>query len=137
MFFPCSESLLRTFICNLREQGYPASSAKGVLETIAFIRHTQWQSMSVRKAGDAGEPPQTIHSKRNLKLALSLSKLALLHSILKHDADLWDRAFSGTVLFVTWKNALPLMHFHCCSHIRQHWRRSNWRVELLFQTIAH
>lgn len=67
--------------------------------------------MSVRKAGDAGEPPQIIHSKRNRKLALSLLKLASLHSILEHDADLWDRAFSGTVLFVTCKNALPLCTF--------------------------
>lgn len=108
LYFPCSESMLYTFICDLRSHGFPPSRAKGVLEAIAFVKGT----MGIDECAPLlqgrrcwGAASQDVIHERSQASPLLVKELQCLRSILEHGTDLWDRAFSGMVLFVTYARA--------------------------------
>lgn len=108
LYFPCSETLLYTFVCDLRDNGFPASRAKGVLEAIAFIRHTMGIDeceVMLRGRRCWGAATSDSIKEKSQASPLLVKELELLHSVLEHDTDLWNRAFSGMVLFVTYSRA--------------------------------
>ena len=108
LLFPCSEPLLYTFICDLRDKGFPPSRAKGVLEAIGFVRHTMdieecQPLLAGRRCWGAASDDTVKH--RNQASPLKVKELEVLHAVLNDDPDIWNRAFSGMALFVTYSRA--------------------------------
>eukprot|EP00438_Fugacium_kawagutii_P023003 Skav205111 [mRNA] locus=scaffold1864:7135:8145:+ [translate_table: standard] len=108
LYFPCSESMLYTFLCELRDSGFPASRAKGVLEAVAFVRHTMGidecdRMLQGRRCWGAATSDSV--KEKSQASPLTVKELKILHSVLEHDTDHWNRAFSGMVLFVTYSRA--------------------------------
>ena len=106
--FPCNESALYGILCELRRQGFPPSRGKGILEAVAFVRYTMGilecdallKGRRCWGAATSDEPLQRVQAS-----PLSVKELQKLHHVLEHDADLWNRMFCGTVLFMVYARA--------------------------------
>ena len=101
--FPYKESSLYEILCELRRTGAPPSRGKGILEAIAFVRYT----MGILECDDLlrgrrcwGAVTSDAPLQRTQASPLSVKELERLHHVLEHDGDLWNRMFSGTVLFM-------------------------------------
>lgn len=108
LYFPCTEILLYTYLCDLRDSGLPASRAKGVLEAVAFVRHTMGideceQMLQGRRCWGAASSDSV--KERSQASPLTVKELRVLHSVLEQDHDIWNQAFSGMVLFVTYSRS--------------------------------
>ena len=103
--FPCSATLRRGILCELRRRGAPPSRSKGILETIAFVMYTMctmecellckgrrcWETTT------SDEPVQRKHASPTQG-----SEVGKLRHILEHDTDEGDKLFCGTVLFMVY-----------------------------------
>ena len=106
--FPCSEHVLYGVLCELRKQGAPPSRGKGILEAVAFTRYTLGvlecdallQGRRCWGAATSDEPLQRCQAS-----PLTVLELQKLHRILEGGDDVWDRMFSGTVLFMVYARA--------------------------------
>ena len=101
--FPCIETSLHGVLRELRRQGMLATRAKGIMETIAFVRYAMgvlecdallrgkrcWKAATV-----------DFSAQRNRVSPLHAKELVKLHSVLESISDVWERIFRGTVLFV-------------------------------------
>ena len=106
--FPCSEPTLYGILCELRRQGAPASRSKGILEAIAFVRYTMGVvecDPLLRGKRCWGASTSDAPLQRNQASPLLVKELEKLHNILENSADMWDKMFSGMVLFVTYSRA--------------------------------
>ena len=106
--FPCSEASLYGVLCELRRQGAPASRSKGILEAIAFVRFTMGivecdALLRGKRCWGAATSDAPLH--RNQASPLQVKELEKLHSVLENSTDIWDKMFSGTVLFVVYSRA--------------------------------
>ena len=106
--FPCKESSLYEILCELRRTGAPPSRGKGILEAIAFVRYT----MGILECDELlrgrrcwGAVTSDAPLQRTQASPLSVKELERLHHVLEHDGDLWNRMFSGTVLFMVYARA--------------------------------
>ena len=106
--FPCSESELYRVLCDLRSSGAPPTRGKGILEAVAFVRYTMGilecdallKGRRCWGAATSDEPLQRVQAS-----PLQVQELERLHYVLEHDADRWNRLFSGTVLFMIYARA--------------------------------
>ena len=106
--FPCSESDLYGVLCKLRGDGAPPSRGKGILEAIAFVRHTMGvvecdPLLKGRRCWGACTADEPVN--KSQASPLTVKELEILHSTLQSGDELWDRMFCGTVLFVTYARA--------------------------------
>ena len=108
LVFPCSEPSLYNVLCELRRQGAPPSKGKGILEAIAFTRYTMGilecdvllKGRRCWGAATSDEPLQRCQAS-----PLTVKELERLHQVLERDTDVWNRMFSGTVLFMVYSRA--------------------------------
>ena len=106
--FPCSEASLYGVLCELRRQGAPASRSKGILEAIAFVRFTMGivecdTLLRGKRCWGAATSDAPLH--RNQASPLQVKELEKLHNVSENSTDIWDKMFSGTVLFVVYSRA--------------------------------
>ena len=106
--FPCSEAALYGVLCEIRRQGFPASRSKGILEAIAFVRYTMGmlecdQLLKGKRCWGAATSDAPLQ--RRQASPLSVKELEKLHMILESSTEVWDRMFSGMVLFVVYSRA--------------------------------
>ena len=85
LYFPCSEALLYTFVCDLRSHGFPASWATGVLEAVAFVKYT----MGIEECGALltgrrcwGAATSDAVRERSQARSLTVKELEVLHHVL-------------------------------------------------------
>ena len=106
--FPCTEPALYGILCKLRQQGFPASKSKGILEAIAFVRYcmgvTECDVLLKGRRCWGASTTDTPTQKRQAS-PLRVSELVKLHNILEFGHEVWDRMFCGAVLFVTYSRA--------------------------------
>ena len=106
--FPCTEPALYGILCKLRQQGFPASKSKGILEAIAFVRYcmgvTECDVLLKGRRCWGASTTDTPTQKRQAS-PLRVSELVKLHNILEFGHGVWDRMFCGAVLFVTYSRA--------------------------------
>ena len=106
--FPCDEPALYAVLCGLRRDGAPPSRGKGILEAIAFVRYTMGilecdALLKGRRCWGAATSDEPIQ--RRQASPLLVKELEKLHHVLEHDMDIWNRMFSGTVLFMVYSRA--------------------------------
>ena len=105
LIFPCDEPALYNMLCELRQSGAPPSRGKGILEAIAFVRYTMGivecdVLLKGRRCWGAATSDEPVQRKQSSPL--TVKELEVLHNVLEHDADVWNRMFSGTVLFMVY-----------------------------------
>ena len=95
--FPCIETSLHGVLREPRRQGMLATRAKGIMETIAFVRYAMgvlecdalfrgkrcWKAATV-----------DFSAQRNRVSPLHAKELVKLHSLLESISDVWERIFS-------------------------------------------
>lgn len=108
LYFPCSETFLYKYLCELRDLGLPASRGKGVLEAVAFVRYT----MGIEECAEMlkgrrcwGAASSDAVKEKSQASPLTVKELQVLHAVLQNDHDLWNQAFAGMVLFVAYSRA--------------------------------
>ena len=106
--FPGSEDLFYTYLCQLRDDGKPASTRKAVLEAITFVRFV----LGIPELATLGESKRCHGSARlrDFKARVQASpftveELAKLHRILFEDFEPWNRLMAGSILFCTYGRA--------------------------------
>ena len=113
--FPGTEPDCYGFLCQLQDEGRPASARKGVLEALAFARFVLGVheigiiNESRRCHGNAKSQARRDHRQAD---ALKVSELQRLHRVLELDDSAWNRAFAGCSFMGTYGRARweDLMH---------------------------
>ena len=113
--FPGTEPDCYGFLCQLQDEGRPASARKGVLEALAFARFV----LGVHEVGTINESRRChgnakSQARRDHKQAdaLKVVELQKLHRVLELDDSAWNRVFAGCSLMGAYGRARweDLMH---------------------------
>ena len=101
--FPGSEDLFYAYLCQLRDDGKPASTRKAVLEAVTFVRFV----LGIPELATLGESKRCHGSARlrDFKARVQASpftveELAKLHRILFEDLEPWNRLMAGFYPFL-------------------------------------
>ena len=108
VFFPWSESDMYTFICGERNMSAPVSRLKGYMQAVTFCRfvlEVRDLQPILESARCKGATKTKTVKERVQASPLKVTELQRLHHILNNDGDVWDRIFSGAVLFCTYARA--------------------------------
>ena len=91
-----------SYLCAERDGGVPGSGLKGVLEAVVSSRHVLGviefdEIIKSRRCSGAA----SVGGNHVIKQAtpLTVSQIERFHEVLKNDAQIWNRLFSGMVLF--------------------------------------
>eukprot|EP00435_Cladocopium_sp_Y103_P018289 s5093_g4.t1 len=106
--FPCGEDQIYEFMCVERHNGAPASRLKGYIEAMTFCRHvlgvTMFEDSTVSRRCQ-GVAALDVHHKVQQAEPLTVRHLEILHRVLFEDSEMWNRAFSGMLLFCVYARA--------------------------------
>ena len=105
--FPPSERMLYNFFSEQRASGASPSKLKGFLEALSFCRFvlSMDELEEVTKSRRcAGATRSDVPSPVLQAAALTVEELKKLHATLM-DGDVWDRIFSGSILFAVYSRA--------------------------------
>lgn len=106
--FPCHESDVYEFMRVERSQGAPPTRLKGYMEALTFARHVlgvvEFQDIIVSRRCQGVASIDVAH-KTLQAFPLAVKHLEVLHGVLEHGEDSWDRLFCGMVLFCVYARA--------------------------------
>ena len=106
--FPWGESDMYNFICSERNGGAPVSRLKGFMQAVTFCRYVlevQGLQPILNSARCKGATKAKTVKERVQASPLKVGELQKLHQILNNAGHIWDRIFSGAVLFCTYARA--------------------------------
>eukprot|EP00435_Cladocopium_sp_Y103_P066278 s379_g28.t1 len=113
--FPPSEERLYQFFAVERGLGAPASRLKGFMECLMFCRHilnmTELEHV-VNSRRCIGATMTDVPAVVKQARALKVDELKVLHRVLC-SGELWDRVFSGSILFAVYSRARWSDLMHC------------------------
>ena len=106
--FPCGEPHVYEFMCVERDGGAPPSRLKGYLEAMTFCRHvlgvSEFEEATVSRRCQ-GVAAMDVHHKVCQAEPLTVKQLEVLHHVLFHNDELWNRVFAGMLLFCAYARA--------------------------------
>ena len=103
--FPGSEEVFYMYLCQMRDEGKPASSRKALLEAVTFVRFV----LGIPSLKALGES-RRCHGSARLKdfkprkqaSPFTVEELSRLHLTLERDPEPWNRLMAGTVLLAVY-----------------------------------
>ena len=105
MEFPGTEDSLYVYLCQMRDEGKPASSRKSLLEAITFVRFVLGMQ-DLKSLGESrrchGSARQKDFRPRKQASPFSVDELTRLHLVLEKDQEPWNRVMAGTVLLAVY-----------------------------------
>ena len=103
--FPGSEEVFYMYLCQMREEGKPASSRKALLEAVTFVRFVLGIP-SLKALGESkrchGSTRQKEFRPRKQASPFTVEELSRLHLILAQDHEPWNRLMAGTTLLAVY-----------------------------------
>ena len=103
--FPGSEEIFYLYLCQMREEGKPASSRKALLEAVTFVRFVLGIS-SLKTLGESqrchGSARQKDFRPRKQASPFTVEELSRFHSTLAQDPQPWNRLMAGAVLLAVY-----------------------------------
>ncbi|CAE7860752.1 unnamed protein product, partial [Symbiodinium necroappetens] len=105
MEFPGTEESFYVYLCQMRDEGKPASSRKSLLEAITFVRFVLGMQ-DLKSLGESrrchGSARQKDFRPRKQASPFSVDELSRLHLVLERDPEPWNRVMAGTVLLAVY-----------------------------------
>ena len=105
MEFPGTEDSFYVYLCQMRDEGKPASSRKSLLEAITFVRFVLGVQ-DLKSLGESrrchGSARQKDFRPRKQASPFSVDELTRLHLVLERDPEPWNRVMAGTVLLAVY-----------------------------------
>ena len=102
------QQTLYNVLCDFRRLGFPVSRAKGVLESIAFVRYTMGMlecDPLLRGKRCWGAATNDEPSQKRQASPLQVKELERLHEVLEKDPHIWNCMFCGTTLFMVYSRS--------------------------------
>ena len=103
--FPGTEESFYVYLCQIREEGKPASSRKSLLEVVTFVRFVLG-IQDLKSLGESkrchGTARQRDFRPRRQASPFTVDELIRLHLVLEKDPEPWNRVMAGTTLLAVY-----------------------------------
>ena len=103
--FPGTEESFYVYLCQMREEGKPASSRKSLLEAVTFVRFVLG-IQDLKSLGESKRCHRTARQRdfrpRRQASPFTVDELIRLHLVLEKDPEPWNRVMAGTTLLAVY-----------------------------------